>query len=76
MALPSLLYITTARRIHYNYRVAVAVSDLSTVKKSLTLSVNKNIAPIALNTPGVAFIFTGQGSHYASLGKQLFEEST
>lgn len=76
VALPSLPYTTTARRIHHNYRVAVAASDLSTVKKSLALSVNKNIAPIAPNAPGVAFVFTGQGSHYASLGKQLFEEST
>ena len=76
VALPSLSYTTTARRIHHNYRVAVAESDLGAIRKSLASSIDKDIAPIAPNTPAVAFVFTGQGSHYASLGRQLFEEST
>lgn len=34
------------------------------------------MAPIAPITPDVAFVFTGQGSHYASLSKKIFQEST
>ena len=76
VALPSLSYTTTARRIHHNYRVAVAESDLLGIRKSLASSLDKDIAPIAPVTPDVAFVFTGQGAHYASLGNQLFKEST
>lgn len=74
--LPSLSYTTTARRIHHNYRVAVAESELSKVKASLASSVDADISPIPPITPKVAFVFTGQGSHYAALGKRLFEESS
>ena len=76
VALPSLSYTTTARRIHHNYRVAVAEPDLAAIKKSLASSLDKDISPIAPTMRDVAFVFTGQGSHYAGLGKQLFEESS
>lgn len=76
VALPSLSYTTTARRIHHNYRVAVAEPDLAAIKKTLASSLNKDISPIAPSMRDVAFVFTGQGSHYAGLGKQLFEESS
>ena len=76
--LPSLSYTTTARRIHHNYRGAVAETDLLTMRNSLASSLDKDIAPIAPIRPDVALVFTGQtgqGSHYASLGKKLFQES-
>ena len=76
VALPSLSYTTTARRIHHNYRVAVAEPGLAAIKKSLASSLNKDISPIAPTIRDVAFVFTGQGSHYPALGKQLFEESS
>ena len=76
VAWSSLSYTTTARRIHHNYRVAVAESDLSIIRKPLVSSLDKDIAPVAPTTPDVAFVFTSQGSHYASLGYHLFREST
>ncbi|KAI4121902.1 MAG: hypothetical protein LQ338_006102 [Usnochroma carphineum] len=76
IALPSLSYTTTARRMHYNYRMAVTGPDLPNLKAALVAAQEKDVSPISPTAPDVAFVFTGQGSHYAGLGRQLFEESS
>lgn len=75
-SLPALSYTTTARRMHYNYRTLVSGSSIKSVleglKKRLANTEFKSI-PSAIKTPKVAFVFTGQGTLYTSIGKQLFE---
>ncbi|KAH8804520.1 putative polyketide synthase [Xylogone sp. PMI_703] len=73
-ALSRLSYTTTARRVHHPYRVSVAASTISEVKDAL-MAYREAIKPVASESPKVCFVFTGQGSHYPSLGKQLFENS-
>ncbi|KAI9880108.1 MAG: hypothetical protein M1830_005353 [Pleopsidium flavum] len=75
VSLPSLSYTTTARRIEHNYRVAFAVSDAVKLKTALTSSLSGHLSPVPAVPPKVAFIFTGQGSHYPALGKQFFKDS-
>lgn len=76
-SLASLSYTLTSRRIHHNYRVGVAASDLETLRNSLNKEATKgNFTPISSKAPAVAFVFTGQGAFYASLGRDLFELST
>lgn len=75
-SLPALSYTTTARRIQHNYRIMCAGSDVRTLRESLAAKSNiSDIKPIpnVSKIPKVVFVFTGQGSFYAGVGKQLFE---
>ena len=72
--LPSLSYTTTARRIHHNYRISVVAADIPQLKAALAKAAEVDTEPTS-SAPKIAFTFTGQGSHYAALGANLFETS-
>ena len=74
-SLPRLSYTTTARRTQQPYRVSFAVSSVSEAKEALRSAQAEIIKPVSPKHPKVAFVFSGQGAHYPSLGKQLFENS-
>lgn len=65
--LGDLSYTTCARRIHHNMRTASAVSSTEQLKKFLAESVEtgRDVRPIPVDSPPVAFAFTGQGAYYA-----------
>lgn len=74
-SLPSLAYTTCARRLHHNYRVAVAVSNTREILTQLASTLEKPLIPVPSSRPRVAFAFTGQGSFYKCLGKRLYATS-
>ncbi|KAI0192448.1 hypothetical protein F4808DRAFT_475822 [Astrocystis sublimbata] len=78
VSLSDLSYTTTARRHHYNHRVAITASDASHLKKQLlsqldSLDSHKSIP--ATGPPSVAFAFTGQGASNNSMDLELYRES-
>lgn len=62
----------SARRMQHNYRATIAGPDISKIKSSLLAASRCDHAP---SKSRIAFAFTGQGCHYASMGKQLLNIS-
>lgn len=69
----NLAYSTTARKIQHYWRMNVAVPDLFEARQAITSRLQESFTPVGPQQPKVAFLFTGQGSHYASLGKEFYE---
>ncbi|KAH8804534.1 hypothetical protein F5884DRAFT_679320 [Xylogone sp. PMI_703] len=76
ISVADLAYTTTARRMQYNWRIAVPAADVAQVRKSIQSKLLENLVPILSEKPKVIFVFTGQGSHYAAMGKDLYENSS
>jgi acyl transferase domain-containing protein len=70
-----LSYTTTARRMHFPLRLSVMASSIAGLKDRLTAALTKKTCKAANKAPKLMFAFTGQGSLYLPLAKELFESS-
>ncbi|OIW23644.1 ketoacyl-synt-domain-containing protein [Coniochaeta ligniaria NRRL 30616] len=65
-------YSMTARHIQHYWRMNIAASDLAEASRAISERLKENFVPVLPEQPKVAFMFTGQGSHYAGLGKEFY----
>lgn len=75
-SLPALSYTTTGRRAHYKFRLLVSGADITVIKAALQRRVDNSIKIKAITSepPKVVFAFSGQGTIYTGIGRQLFEQ--
>ncbi|KAL2115614.1 hypothetical protein VTJ04DRAFT_9869 [Mycothermus thermophilus] len=66
-------YTTTARKAQFHWRINVTGTDLAEVQTAITNRIKENVVPSGKTQPKVAFMFTGQGSQYPALGKELYQ---
>ncbi|KAJ7206375.1 putative polyketide synthase [Mycena pura] len=71
VALSDIAYTATARRQLYGCRIAVSASTLAELAEKL---VGAEIAQTPNELAKAVFVFSGQGSQYIGMGRQLYEE--
>ncbi|MFM2061664.1 MAG: hypothetical protein RLZZ507_1334 [Cyanobacteriota bacterium] len=81
LAVADVCYTANTGRAHFNHRLAIIASDQQELTEKLlqhkagseAAGISSEQLPSSSSAPKVAFLFTGQGSQYLNMGRQLYE---
>ncbi|WP_191761877.1 type I polyketide synthase [Komarekiella delphini-convector] len=82
VALGNFCFTANIGRSHFEYRLAVVAESSGQLAEKLGVFITKTDTTGLLqgqvnskNSPKIAWLFTGQGSHYIGMGRQLYEQA-
>jgi len=81
LELADICYTANSGRVHFNHRLAIIAADQQQLATKLSnLAAGEEVAGVFQkefstdsSVPQLAFLFTGQGSQYLNMGRQLYE---
>jgi myxalamid-type polyketide synthase MxaB len=73
ISLADMCYTASVGRRHYTYRKAVLAQDMAELTEKLYAAKDNSYSSCVSTPPQIAFLFTGQGSQYWGMGRELFE---
>ncbi|MEO1803149.1 MAG: ketoacyl-synthetase C-terminal extension domain-containing protein, partial [Cyanobacteria bacterium J06629_2] len=69
--LKDICYTSSVGRSHYQYRLAITAQSVDELQQKLAGV--KDHSPLRNHNNKIAFLFTGQGSQYVDMGKELYD---
>ena len=73
-SLADLCFTANTGRSHFDYRAAVVADSLAEIEQKLAaIAAQEEPKLLPITPPKIAFLFTGQGSQYVGMGRQLYE---
>jgi len=69
---PDVCFTAATRRSYFEHRLALVAGSSEEAREQLRAK-NYRVGETSRKTPKIAFLFTGQGSEYPDMGRQLFE---
>lgn len=72
--LRDICYTATARRQAYSHRISIACASLADLRTKIE-KVDISMPKPAADSQGIVFVFSGQGSLYPGMGKELMDTS-